>query len=83
MLRNEALVEKILDAVVAAVDVPVTLKIRTGWDKENRNAVKIARIAENAGISALAIHGRTRACKFAGHAEYETIKAVRKLSTFR
>jgi tRNA-dihydrouridine synthase B len=78
LLRDEPLVQKILDAVVSAVDIPVTLKIRTGWDLENRNAVTIAKIAENAGVSALTVHGRTRACKFAGVAEYDTIKAVKQ-----
>jgi tRNA-dihydrouridine synthase B len=78
LLRDESLVGRILDAVVAAVDVPVTLKIRTGWDKGDRNAVAIARIAEQAGIQALAVHGRTRACGFSGDAEYETIAAVKK-----
>ncbi|MEI6542857.1 MAG: tRNA dihydrouridine synthase DusB [Methylococcales bacterium] len=78
LLRNEILVKKILDAVVNAVDIPVTLKIRTGWDLENRNAVEIAKIAEQSGISALTLHGRTRACKFNGQAEYETIKKVKQ-----
>ena len=78
LLRDPDLVEKILDAVVNAVAVPVTLKIRTGWDTNNRNALEIAQIAENAGIAALTVHGRTRACKFAGHAEYETIKRVKQ-----
>ncbi|HSN23278.1 MAG TPA: tRNA dihydrouridine synthase DusB [Methylomicrobium sp.] len=78
LLKNEELVGKILDAVVHAVDVPVTLKIRTGWDQQSRNAVTIAQIAENAGIAALTIHGRTRACKFNGAAEYETIAAVKR-----
>jgi tRNA-dihydrouridine synthase B len=78
LLRNEVLVKKILDAVVNAVDIPVTLKIRTGWDLENRNAVDIAKIAEQSGISALTLHGRTRACKFNGQAEYETIKKVKQ-----
>ncbi len=77
LLQNEQLVGKILDAVVRAVDVPVTLKIRTGWDMEHINALVIARIAENAGIQALAIHGRTRACAYAGHAEYDTIATVK------
>jgi tRNA-dihydrouridine synthase B len=77
LLRDESLVARILDAVVAAVPVPVTLKIRTGWDTSNRNAVTVARIAEAAGIQALAIHGRTRACMFRGDAEYETIAAVK------
>ncbi len=78
LLRNEVLVKKILDAVVNAVDIPVTLKIRTGWDLENRNAIEIAKIAEQSGISALTLHGRTRACKFNGQAEYETIKKVKQ-----
>ena len=78
LLRDEGLVRKILDAVVNAVDVPVTLKIRTGWDRHSRNAVEIAKIAENAGIAALTVHGRTRACKFEGHAEYETITQVKQ-----
>lgn len=79
LLRDEKLVNDILTAVVqAVVDVPVTLKIRTGWDKENRNALTIAKIAENAGIAALTIHGRTRACKFEGEAEYDTIKQVKQ-----
>jgi tRNA-dihydrouridine synthase B len=78
LLRDERLVKKILDAVVNAVDIPVTLKIRTGWDLHSRNAVEIARIAEDSGVAALTIHGRTRACKFNGHAEYETIKKVKQ-----
>ena len=78
LLRDELLVKKILDAVVNAVDIPVTLKIRTGWDLHNRNAVEIARIAEDSGIAALTLHGRTRACKFNGQAEYETIKQVKQ-----
>jgi len=77
LLRDEALVGRILDAVVAAVDVPVTLKIRTGWEPSRRNAESVARIAEAAGIQALAIHGRTRACGFAGTAEYDTIASVK------
>jgi tRNA-dihydrouridine synthase B len=77
LLQNETLVGRILAAVVTAVDVPVTLKIRTGWDKSHRNALAIARIAETAGIQALAIHGRTRACMFGGQAEYATIAAVK------
>ena len=76
LLQDEGLVELILKAVVAAVDVPVTLKIRTGWNEENRNALKIALIAEDSGIQALAIHGRTRACRFLGHAEFDTIASV-------
>ena len=77
LLENEPLVARILAAVVAAVDVPVTLKIRTGPSAERRNAVRIARLAEDAGIRLLAIHGRTRACGFGGHAEYETIAEVK------
>jgi tRNA-dihydrouridine synthase B len=77
LLRNELLVARILDAVVGAVSLPVTLKIRTGWDKANRNALAILNIAEGAGIRALAIHGRTRACAYTGNAEYDTIAAVK------
>jgi tRNA-dihydrouridine synthase B len=77
LLQNEPLVARILEAVVGAVDVPVTLKIRTGWDKSHRNAIAVARIAESAGIQALAIHGRTRACGYTGDAEYDTIAAVK------
>ena len=77
LLRDEPLVGRILDAVVAAVSVPVTLKIRTGWDRGNRNALSVARTAERAGIKALAIHGRTRACGYSGEAEYDTIAAVK------
>src|SRR6476661_4691587 len=77
LLKDEALVGRILDAVVEAVDVPVTLKFRTGWDRDHRNAPRVARIAESAGVRALAIHGRTRACGFTGTAEYETIADVR------
>ncbi|MEW8028302.1 MAG: tRNA dihydrouridine synthase DusB [Candidatus Thiodiazotropha sp.] len=78
LLSDEHLVGTILEAVVSAVDVPVTLKIRTGTDPENRNGVRIATIAETAGIHALAIHGRTRACKFSGDAEYETIRDIKQ-----
>jgi tRNA-dihydrouridine synthase B len=77
LLGDEILVGRILDAVVAAVDVPVTLKIRTGSSPDQRNACSIARIAEQAGIQALAVHGRTRACAFRGDAEYDTIAAVK------
>ena len=76
LMRDERLVGRILEAVVEAVDAPVTLKIRTGWDRENRNALAIGRIAGESGIQALAIHGRTRADKYAGDAEYDTIAAV-------
>lgn len=78
LLRDADLVKRILNAVVGAVDVPVTLKIRTGWDTESRNAVAIAQIAQASGIAALTVHGRTRACKFEGQAEYETIKQVKQ-----
>ena len=77
LLKDQPLVGRILDAVVGAVNVPVTLKIRTGWDRGNRNAIQIARTAEQAGVQALAIHGRTRACGFSGEAEYDTIAAVK------
>lgn len=76
LLQDPQLVSSILRAVVDAVDVPVTLKIRTGWDRQNRNAVTIAKIAEQAGVAALAVHGRTRACRFVGEVEYDTIAAV-------
>jgi tRNA-dihydrouridine synthase B len=78
LLQNEPLVAKIVDAVVKAVDVPVTLKIRTGWNTENRNALRVARIAEDHGIRSLAMHGRTRACMYTGDAEYDTIRAVKQ-----
>jgi len=78
LLQNEALVESILDAVVRAVDVPVTLKIRTGWSREHKNAVRVARIAERAGVAALSVHGRTRECRFVGAVEYDTIRAVKQ-----
>lgn len=77
LMQNEKLVAEILEGVAGAVAVPVTLKIRTGWDKSNRNALRIARIAEASGIQALAIHGRTRACGYTGEAEYDTIAAVK------
>lgn len=77
LLQNEPLVQRIVEAVVRAVQVPVTLKIRTGWDRSNRNAISVARIAESAGIQALAVHGRTRACGYSGDAEYDTIAAVK------
>ena len=77
LLRDEKLVGEILSAVVEAVDIPVTLKIRTGWDHQSRNAVNIARIAEDAGIQSLAIHGRTRADQYRGDAEYDTIADVK------
>ena len=78
LLKDEPLVQKILSSVVKSVDVPVTLKIRTGWDTQNRNAIEIAKIAEDIGIKALAIHGRTRACLYMGEAEYDTIAEVKQ-----
>ncbi|MBE0614520.1 MAG: tRNA dihydrouridine synthase DusB [Burkholderiales bacterium] len=80
LLRDELLVGRILEAVVKAVDVPVTLKFRTGWDQNNKNALAVARIAEQSGIQLLSIHGRTRACGYTGHAEYDTIAAVKRAS---
>ena len=77
LLQDEPLVSRILDAVVGAVDVPVTLKIRTGWDTSHRNGTGIARLAESAGVQALSIHGRTRACGYKGNAEYDTIAAIK------
>jgi len=77
LLQDEPLVARIVKAVVDAVDIPVTLKIRTGWDRQNKNALTIAKIAEDAGIAALAVHGRTRADKYEGEAEYDTIAAVK------
>ena len=77
LLRDEDLVARILAAVTAASKLPVTLKIRTGWDTSNRNGVRIAQMAEQTGIQALAVHGRTRACMFTGEAEYETIRAIK------
>ncbi|MCB1679508.1 MAG: tRNA dihydrouridine synthase DusB [Halioglobus sp.] len=82
LLADEALVRSILAAVVAAVDVPVTLKIRTGSSPAQRNGVSIARIAEDAGIAALAVHGRSRACGFSGDAEYDTIAAIVAATAF-
>lgn len=76
LLRDEVLVQKILNAVVNATSAPTTLKIRTGWDADNKNAVTIARLAQAEGIQALTVHGRTRACRFKGEAEYDTIAAV-------
>ena len=77
LLQNEKLVGQILDAVVNAVDVPVTLKFRTGWNRENKNALAIAAMAEQSGIAMLTLHGRTRADGYSGEAEYETIAAVK------
>jgi tRNA-dihydrouridine synthase B len=76
LLRDPELVARILSAVVNAVEVPVTLKIRTGWDRQNRNASEIAKIAEQSGIQALAVHGRTKACRFVGEVEYDSIAEV-------
>jgi tRNA-dihydrouridine synthase B len=77
LLQHEDLVQRILEAVVNAVDVPVTLKFRTGWDRQNKNALTIARMAEEAGIAMLTLHGRTRADGYKGEAEYDTIAAVK------
>jgi tRNA-dihydrouridine synthase B len=77
LLGDESLVTRIVAAVTAAVEVPVTLKIRTGVTPERRNGVAIARIAADQGIAAIAVHGRTRACAFSGHAEYDTIAAIK------
>jgi tRNA-dihydrouridine synthase B len=77
LLQHEDLVQRILEAVVPAVNVPVTLKFRTGWNRENKNALRIARIAEQAGIQMLTLHGRTRADGYSGDAEYDTIAAVK------
>lgn len=78
LLREPALVERILRAVTAAVEQPVTLKIRTGWSPDQRNGVEIARIAEDTGIRMLTVHGRTRECRFRGEAEYDTIAAIKQ-----
>ncbi len=78
LLKDEALVARILEKVVAAVEVPVTLKTRTGWDQNSKNAVNIARIAEQSGIQAFALHGRTRACGYSGSAEYDLIRSVKE-----
>jgi tRNA-dihydrouridine synthase B len=77
LLKDPSLVQDILKAVVNSVDVPVTLKIRTGWDEDNRNGVQIAELAQESGISLLTVHGRTRACRFNGHAEYKTIRDIK------
>jgi tRNA-dihydrouridine synthase B len=78
LLRDEALVGRILAAVVAAVPIPVTLKIRTGWDRASKNGLRIARIAEDSGIQALAVHGRTRADMFEGEAEHDTVRDIKR-----
>lgn len=81
LLRDEALAGRILDAVVGAASVPVTLKIRTGWDLTQRNGLRIAQIAEQAGIQALTVHGRTRACGYTGPVDYATIRAIKQAVT--
>ena len=81
LLRDEPLVARLLESVVNAVNVPVTLKIRTGWDSSSRNGVAIARLAEQCGIQALSVHGRTRADAFMGEAEYDTIAAIKAAVT--
>ncbi|HID81481.1 MAG TPA: tRNA dihydrouridine synthase DusB [Chromatiales bacterium] len=78
LLRDEKLVGEILESVVNAVDIPVTLKIRTGWNRQQKNGLQIARIAENAGVQAIAIHGRTREDKYLGKAEYDSIAAIKQ-----
>ncbi len=78
LLKDTQLVKAILEAVIAAVDVPVTLKIRTGWCRESRNGAEVARIAEDAGVQMLTVHGRTRECRFMGEVEYDTIAAIKK-----
>lgn len=78
LLQDEALVGRILAAVVGAVDVPVTLKIRTGWNSENKNGLRIAKIAEDSGVAALAVHGRTRDMHYTGVAEYQTVAEIKK-----
>jgi tRNA-dihydrouridine synthase B len=78
LMRDEALVARILERVVAAVEVPVTLKMRTGWDLDNRNAPRIAQLAEQAGVAAVAVHGRSRACGYRGEAEYQTLYRVKQ-----
>ena len=82
LLQYPQLVEQIIRAVVNAVRVPVTLKIRTGWDPQHRNGVQIARLAQDNGIQALAVHGRTKACMYKGEAEYDTIKAIKQAVSF-
>lgn len=77
LLKDEPLVARILEAVVKAVSIPVTLKIRTGWDPQNKNGVTIAKMAENLGVQALSVHGRTRSCYFKGEAEYHTIAEIK------
>ena len=79
LLQDETLVGRILDAVVAAVDVPVTLKIRTGWDPGHKNGLVVAKIAEQAGVQALSVHGRTRACAYRGVAEHDTVRSIKSV----
>ena len=81
LMRDAPLVERILQQVVGAVDVPVTLKMRSGWDLADRNAPEIAKLAEDSGVAAVAVHGRSRACGYSGEAEYETIRRVRRAVT--
>lgn len=81
LLRDESLVRRILEAVVSAVTIPVTLKIRLGWDLAHRNGLRIARIAEQAGIQALTVHGRTRACGYTGPVDYDAIRAIKQAIT--
>jgi tRNA-dihydrouridine synthase B len=81
LLKSPGLVKEILQTVVQSVDIPVTLKIRTGWDKQNKNAIEIAQLAEKSGIAALAIHARTRACGFKGDVDYKTVKQVKNAVT--
>jgi len=76
LLKDEGLVREILQAVVGSVDLPVTLKIRTGWDRDNRNGIRVAELAQDAGVQALAVHGRTKADLYKGEAEYDTIRAI-------
>lgn len=78
LMKDEPLVRQILEAVVKAVNAPITLKMRTGWDTQHRNGVAIARMAEAIGVQALAVHGRTRACMYQGKAEYDTIRAIKQ-----
>jgi tRNA-dihydrouridine synthase B len=78
LLKDPGLIKDILTAVINAVDVPVTLKIRTGWDPDNRNGIEIAQLAERCGVQSLAVHGRTRSCLFKGEAEYDTIRDIKQ-----
>src|SRR5210317_2389361 len=78
LLKDETLVARIIEAAVAAVSIPVTVKIRTGWSRDSRNGVQVARIAEDAGVAAIAVHGRTRQCRYDRAAEYDTIRAIKE-----